>query len=542
MIQIKKTLFDRAIEKVAPTYAQKRYQSRAQIAAFEQNNGFSQPGQKNKKFLRSSNVSSNSPDFDTIDKQEGSIAISRDAWMNNTLAVAMLRRIKTTTIGTGLKLQSQIDADFLNLQKEEARAWQKNVERRFNNWAQSKDCDITRQQNFFELQDLAFFSVLLSGDCFALFPYKKIKSLSSGIRIRLIEADLCSTPFMASTLSNKKNVAGGIEFDSDGAPTKYYFSKHYPGQNTNVLSMNDWVGVNAFSKSGKKQIHHLFTKDRPGQRRGMPLVANLINDLMKVTKLQDAELTAHVVSSLFTVFVKDMSGVAEMIDEGYAGDPNATNNQKANVDEGDSTKVGMDTGNIVYLDDKKEIQIAETRKTSESFNQFYESYVKLIASAVEIPFEQMLLHFQASYSASRGALLEAWKATRVRRAWCSINFCQPAFVAWLDEQVASRKIIAPGYFEDIEIKAAWCKTSWSGMGNGQLDPMKETKAAVMSINNNLSSHEKEYNKIHDDGDWEGNVLRRSDEEDLIKEKDLMPVAKVNALTMVDDEETEEEDT
>lgn len=539
ILNIKKNILDRAIEKVAPGLAQKRYKSRAQIAAFDKMNsgpsGYDQPGQHNRKFLRDYDLGANSPDADTLDKQEGSIAISRDTWMNNALAVSMLRRVKITTVGTGLKVQSQIDKDFLKLSDEEANTWQKNVERRFNAWANSKDCDITRQQNFYELQELAFFSVLLSGDCFVLFPFKKIPTLSSEIRIRIIEADLCSNPNMMPNILTKKNIAGGVEYDSDGAPSKYYFTKTYPGNNIISMDASKWKSINAFSKSGKKQVHHLFFKDRPGQRRGMPLLANLINELVKVTRLTDAELTAHVISSLFTVFVKDQSGLSEMIDEGYRGDPNATNNDKAKIGEDDSTKVAMGTGNVVYLDDDKEIQIASARDTSEAFDALHKSFLQTLSSAIDLPFEQLRLHFTASYSASRGALLEAWKATRVRRAWLAVNLCQPCYTTWLDNEIAQRRIYAPGYFENPDIKAAWSKTSWSGMGNGQLDPLKETKAAVMSINNNLSSHEKEYNKIHDDADWEGTLNKHADEVTLINDKGLAPDKTTNALTFIDEE-------
>lgn len=530
MLNIKTTLLDRVITHFSPERGASRMQARAKMAVFSSAQGYDQAG-NGKRFLQSVNVDSNSPDYDTIDKKEGAVALSRDLWMNNSLAQAALKRVKSNTVGTGLKLQSRIQHDVLGLTVDQARKWQRDVERRFNSWGASKDVDITRQQNFFELQDLVYFSTLLSGDVCVVYPHKQLKTLKSPVRIRVIESDLLSNP---NNMISTAKVAGGIELDTDGSPLNYYFANQYPGGNMNGIVPTKWTKVPAFNSSGRRQVHHLFVKDRPGQRRGMPLLAPVVNDLMKITKLKDAELTAHVISSFFTVFIKDMSGFSAPMAEGFTppGMPSATDFEGNDVPNTNQTQHSMGSGNVLYLDDDKEVQIADPRRMSDAFEPFFMSFVKQLSASIELPFEQLLLHFSASYSASRGALLEGWKATRVRRAWLETNFCKPTFQSWLDYEVANGTISAPGYFEDEDIRTAWSNTSWSGMGNGQLDPLKESKAAVMKITNNLSTHENEYNQMHDDGDWEGAMDRRENEKDLLIEKDLVPLATVDALTEV----------
>ncbi len=44
--------------------------------------------------------------------------------------------------------------------------------------------------------------------------------------------------------------------------------------------------------------------ERPGQRRGVPVLAPVIEALKQLGRYTDAELVAAVVSGLFTVFVK----------------------------------------------------------------------------------------------------------------------------------------------------------------------------------------------------------------------------------------------
>lgn len=539
-LNIKQNFIDKAVGFFSPKLAAERFKARVSMAIYDNAvNGYAVPG-SSKRFMRGIHTQSNSPDADTVDKLEDSVSLSRDLYMHNTLGVAILRRIKTNVVGTGLKLQSTVDYEALGISQEAAAKWQRNVEREFNAWAQSKDCDITRSQNFYELQDLAFFTVLLSGDACVAFPYKELKSLSSPVRIRLIEGDLLRNQFdVKSTVvaEDGKRTIAGVTLDADGAPVSYTFANFYTGSNEILLNQK-WVTIPAFDNRGYRQIFHMMFRDRPGQTRGMPLLANVVNDLVKITKLKDAELTAHVVASFFTVFVKDMSGYAAPIAEGFGIDQTDPLGQVSNT-AGDTKFVNMGAGNVVYLDDDKEVQIADPRQVSSEFESFYMSFVKEIAGACEVPVEQVLLQFTASYSASRGALLEAWKAVRIRRGWLAINFCQPAYEKWLEERVASNAISAPGFFESPLIRAAWCKTSWAGMGNGQLDPLKETKASVAKIINNLSSHEKEYNSIHDDGDWEANIRARRSEQDLIESLELEPKEKLNQATKVDEEQIDD---
>jgi len=542
---MKKSILDKTIEFFSPSAAADRYHAKSKIAYLDKVNGYPNPSTKGR-FMRGVDVNANSPDADTLRKRMGSVALSRNAYFKYPLAVAIIKRIKTNTVGTGLKLQPQIDYDYLGLDEEQSRNWTQDVQRKFKLHAESKDVDLTRQQNFYELQELAFLTVLLSGDGFATFPIKPLKSLVSPVRIRLIEGDLCSTPQDENDSGfMHDNIQGGVKIDKDGAPISYFFKKFYSGRNINnakAYTKDDWKEVKAFDKSGMRQVFHLFFRERPGQSRGMPLLAPLIDSLTKVITLKESELTAHVVSSFFTVFVKDQSGFANPLQAGFNIDKD-TSNKEANIQSDDGSMYnGLMQGGVVYLDDDKDIAIADPRQMSKEFEGFYMSFIKELAAATETPYEQLMLHFQASYSASRGALLEGWKAVRARRNWLAINFCQPFYQAWLDYAVASGDIIAPGYFENKYTRAAWSKTVWSGMGNGQLDPLKETKAAVMRINNNLSNHAKEYNTIHDDADWEGNVQTRSNEEKLIDELDLSPDETTNTLTMVEEEDVDTQGT
>ena len=71
-----------------------------------------------------------------------------------------------------------------------------------------------------------------------------------------------------------------------------------------------------------------------------------------------------------------------------------------------------------------------------------------VGAALEIPADLLMMSFNSSYSASRAALLEAWKAFRMRREWLVKDFCDPVYELWLTEAVALGRISAPGFLTD----------------------------------------------------------------------------------------------
>jgi len=99
----------------------------------------------------------------------------------------------------------------------------------------------------------------------------------------------------------------------------------------------------------------------------------------------------------------------------------------------------------------------------------------------------LIKHFTASYSASRAALLDAWRFFRNRRVWVSDGFCQPIYEAWMDEAVSIGRITAPGYFQKPAIRQAWLQATWVGDSPMQIDPVKEVEAADKRLSIGVST-------------------------------------------------------
>lgn len=522
-------LLDKAIRAISPERALKRFEARKKLEIL--NAGYSRHGGSYaKKSLIGWLSGGSDADADIVDNLETLRNRSRDLYMGSPLATGALKTVRTNVVGSGLALNAQVDAKFLGLTEEQAKEWEENTEREWRLWSESVNCDAERRQTFFQLQSLVLLSALMSGDVFVTMPVIPRKGCAYDLRIGLIEADRVCNPLNASTTAN---ILGGIEVGTYGETVAYWVAKHHPGAIPRMGQdlQQEWKRVLAFgTTTGRRNVLHIMADvERPAQRRGVPMLAPVIEALKQLSRYSEAELMAAVVSGMFTVFVKSNT----------PDSPLATAfNPSMQVDK-DPNAYEMGNGSIVALDEGEEVQIADPSRPNPNFDPFVIAICRQIGAALEIPYELLVKNFTASYSASRASLLEAWKMFRMRREWLVGNFCQPIYEEWLTEAVLKGRVQAPGFFDDPAIRAAWCGAEWFGDAQGQLDPLKEANAAKVRVDEGFSTREREaaeltgmkYDQVH---------AVRKREEAMRREDGLSATAPAQPMTEPEKEETDEE--
>lgn len=542
--KIKQNFIDRVVSSISPRHGAERMRNRAAMQFFS-DQGFTVAGSY-KKSMRGWNPTANTADGDTIPKLGPMRASSRDMYMNTPLVRGLLRRVKTNVVGSGLQLQSRIHRKFLNMNDDEATAWEENTEREFDLWASSVDCDASRHQTFYDMGNLTILSMLLSGDVFITFPFIPRKGMPYDLRLKIIESDFVSNPNM--TMDTKKT-AGGVEVDRHGAAIAYWFRR--PNNNTLLdfgpSASDKWVRIRAYNKSGRRQVLHIFDKERPGQRRGIPLIAPIIETIKGLSRFSRAEIDAAVINAMMTVFIKHNSPEGAL-KEGYipstANIPLGTPGVKVqpSTDPTASKTYEMGTGNIIDMDIDEEAQMVDPKHPISTYAEFSKAIASEIGAATEIPVEIIMLHFESSYSAARAAMNEAWKFFLERRVFLSRYLCKPTYEWWMTEAILNGRIAAPGFFEDAAIRAAWLGSEWDGPGRGMIDPIKEIKAAKEAIQGRLSTYESEHVKINGTN-WSKAMDRLGREETLLKEKGLfIPSKEETAAKAAESTETNTDDT
>lgn len=450
----------------------------------------------------------------------------RMLYMSAPIATSAIKTNRTNTIGMGLKLNPRIDRDILGLTAEQAEAWEKKTKAEFALWANKKrNCDATGINNFYEMQQLCFVSWLISGDVFILKKDKEIKNCPYSLKLMVVEADRCSTPESTYTFGfnltdgenpkNKNRIFDGVEIDDDGAVVAYHIRNTYPYEVK--AEKTQWKRVEAYGeKTGLPNVIHLMNTERPEQYRGVSYLAPVIEYLLQIRRYTESELTAALVESFFTAFIKTDSGdTTEMpFNEVGDGQPREEDNMSY-----DPNEYELGPGTINVMNPGEDVIFADPKRPANGFDSFVKTIAKQIGAALEIPYDLILKEFNASYSASRAALLEAWKSFKMYRNWFATDFCQPVYELWMHEAVARGRISAPGFWSDALIREAWLKSEWIGPSQGQLDPVKEVNAEILAVANGFTTNEDAAIRLNG-SDWSSNVEKLQRENN--KKQSLMP--------------------
>ena len=441
------------------------------------------------------------------------------------IATSAIRTNRTNVVGVGLKLKSRIDREVLGMTTEQAEKWQNAAEREFALWAENRRaCDATGMNNFYGLQQLALMSWLLSGDCIGVIRQAGTTPLMPySTRVCLVESDRVRTPSTGGVLGSPRMTVGrnakngnrifdGVEIDGSGAVVAYHICSTYPYENS--LQKEEWTRVQAWQPhTGLPNIIHVMDSERPDQYRGVTYLAQVIEPLLQLRRYTESEIMAAMIESFFAAWVKTTSDTGE--NPFNETDPTPEGEVKGPND------YSMGPGQINIMGPDEDVTFSEPKRPGGHFPDFVNAVAQQIGAALEVPADLLMKAFTSSYSASRAALLEAWKAFKMRRQWMADDFCKPVYEVWMTEAVARGRLQAPGFFTDPVIRAAYLGSEWLGPSQGQLDPVKEITAEILACSEGFSTHEQSTVKLNG-GKWDANIEQLQREAEKLGGKDPDP--------------------
>ena len=430
-----------------------------------------------------------------------------DLHRNAPIARGAVQTNTTNVIGSGLMLQPRINRDVLNLTDEQAEELETKLKREFNLWADSLESDVRQTMPFNRSHDMAFSNFLIAGDVFNILRNFKPTTQPYSLACQLIEGARVSNP------GNQPDTVGlvaGVKKNELGAPVSYFVSRFHPGM-YRLKQEYKWDEVQRFgAETGLQKVIHLFKPERPGQTRGISWLAPIVELLHQLTEYTEAEITAAVIAGMFTVFIKTASGELADNTTDLGDETGATTSDK-------DYKIAP--GLVMGLKDDESVETANPGRPNTAFEAFVEAIMRQIGVALNIPFEILIKHFTSSYSASRAALMEAWKFFTSERKWFARMYCQPVYEAWLFEAVSIGRISAPGFFNDPMVRSAYSATEWSGPPRGMIDELKEIKAADLRVAGGYTTLAEETAALTG-GDWSAKHPQRKKEKELRVEDGL----------------------
>ena len=444
---------DNAISVIAPIYGARRRAARFASSYFQ--------GAKSSRLTNNWSTGQESVDSAIYSDLQVLRNRSRDLNRNNPIAAGITDTICTNAIHTGIRPQSRIDADALNLSPEQQAQFQKGAERVWSKWYGS--CDARRKSTFSEIEFLAVRQILESGEFLA------VRRAINDDRPYFLALDVMEPDRLENPPDKRgdPNTKFGITSNDRGQPLVYHIRKTHPGD---AFQKRDdaykFTAVKATDEEGRPNVFHVFPILRPGQTRGIPFFAPVIEKFKMLADYLEAELVAARVAACFAAFVKTEN-------------PYGAATANAATTENDQRLEALEPGMIDYLGLNQDIVFAKPERPGTTFDQFVQRILRMIGAALGLPYELVLKDFsQTNYSSARAALLQAYRVFQVWQKMIVDHLCQPLYELLLEEAWLRGELVAPG-FESRQweyTRAAWIPPGWKWV-----DPQKESKADEIAV-------------------------------------------------------------
>ena len=348
------------------------------------------------------------------------------------------------------------------------------------------------------------------------------------LRIQLLEANRVSNPLGGAGVGyskanawgveqlnpdNGNHIVNGIEVTQEGRLAAYWVSNKVPGDLVNIDGATIWQRIEAFGNTtGLPNMLQVCHDMRAEQYRGVPYLAPVLENLKQIGRYCDAELTAAIIRSFLSIFFTNTQA-SNSIDNILPSAYEDENRDGEPVVDAAQYKLGP--GQLNSLPKGVDVKTVDSSNAQSAYDSYMTHLEKSVAAALNIPYEVLLKCFGSSYTASRGALLQARDEFQTRRGWFAADFCQPIYEQWLMEAVATGRIKCPGFFENPVKRDAWVAADWFGPSMSILDPIKDVTGAALRVKYGLTTREREAAEMTG-SDLEENLEQIAYEQDLIK--------------------------
>lgn len=267
-MQVRRGLLDRALERVAPGLAARRYAWRLALSNLERGYDGATRGRSTEGWK----TPATSADAEIGAAGELLRSRMRDLVRNNAYAAQAVQVLVNNIVGTGIRPRSNSGNKALD----------KKVDALWDQW--SRRCDAHGHTDFHGLIALAVREMIEGGDCFAIQrPQQRGDGRDVPLLIELREADHLDAG-KNELRPDGSRIAQGIEYDASGRRVAYWMFEDHPGDRYPTL------GRSLESRRVPvDRVAHLFERQRV-QSRGAPWGVAAITDLRQLGDWRHAEL------------------------------------------------------------------------------------------------------------------------------------------------------------------------------------------------------------------------------------------------------------
>lgn len=372
---------------------------------------------------------------------------SHDLCRNNPIAITAQGTLRNQWIGTGIKVK-----------------WDsKVVQKEWDKFARSPSID--GWSNMYGLQSLWASSYFESGEVFTRMVIQDSKDRKVPLLLQTMEAE--QLPMTVMSGQSPLQSRYGITFDAWGKPLVYNFLKHYPNESV----YGEFSGIVPVDS---RDVLHIFQRTRPGQWRGIPLLAGSMLPIYEMDELQDATLVRQKAAQGVGWVVYTEDGLSPTL-LGNIESPYSSQDDKKS----DETRLErIKPGGIHYLRSKEKVVFATTEDIGDNLTVLLQYQTRLVAASLEVTYEQLSGDLtQVNFSSIRAGMVE------VRRKAATIQ--QLVFITQGMKPLVERFQELGGIYASEEFLTAKCKfvlPKWDWV-----DPLKDVQADLLEVRAGFST-------------------------------------------------------
>lgn len=341
-----------------------------------------------------------------------------------------------------------------------------------------READADCVLNFYGLQTLVVRSWFSGGEVFAR---RRNRFLDEGLKVpmqvQLLESEQCPQ-FDATTyqgLPEGHVIKQGVEFNKRGRRIAYWFYKEHPGETqvfaSGAPSSDSLVRVLA------SEVAHVYEPTRPGQIRGVSLLAPVLARLRNVENYDDATLTRQQLANMLVAFIirklPAMTGDEDV--NGFTG-------QVEGEDGSGTPLVGLQPGLVQTLEDGEEVQWSNPPEAGTTYSDYMRTQHLGTAAGAGLPYEIFSGDIKDISDRTLRVIINEFRRLAEQRQWQVIipMFCEKV-ITWFAEAEALAGRIAVEEIDDVR------RAEWSPHGWAHIHPVQDPQGKLLEIKGGLRS-------------------------------------------------------
>jgi lambda family phage portal protein len=343
-----------------------------------------------------------------------------------------------------------------------------------------------------------------------------------GFALKFLDVDWLDETYN-TLLPNGNRILMSVEVNKFGKPVAYYLT---PPSYDYLYPEN--AGQRQRQRVPAEEIIHRFLilDGDEEQARGVPWAHTAMMRLQMLGAYEEASLIAAQVSACVNTYL-----VPPASDED-AGIPDEDDGEPGNPPIEDS----MQPGTIRELQAGWDVKTVDPSNPNPNQPGFIKSMLRGVASGLDVTYVSLANDLEGvNLSSIRVGRMEERDVWRYAQAWEIEHFCRDVYLSWLESAFLTGALPGVSVSDYKRLR----EPHWHARGWAYDDPVKETQAAVLAINNGLDCRTDE---LAENGKDFGHVVKMlAQEQALAKQEGVSLAAGAPAPVTVTKEEGTEGD-